>query len=155
MSDILEISPYVFVVWLIGAVLAWMSGIAIFYYTLGFFFVLVSGVFWLIHWSDTNDEKKRVADQKAQDEERAMVKAMTKDQRRAYSAKKKQEREQQQLVDEYNQREAAIRNHRKQLELEERQQALAERRAARIPLAAKIAASGYIGYKVGKKIAKW
>ena len=155
MSDILEISPYVFVVWLVGAVLAWMSDIAIFYYTLGFLFVLVMGGFWLIHWSDTVTEKRRAAEQQAQDQERAMVKAMTKDQRREYSAKKKQEREQQQRIDEYNRQEEIMRNHRRQLELEERQQALAEKRAAKIPLAAKIAASGYIGYKVGKKIAKW
>jgi ABC-type transport system involved in cytochrome bd biosynthesis fused ATPase/permease subunit len=155
MSDIIEISPYVFVVWLVGAALAWMSNIAIFHYTLGFLFVLVIGGYCLIHWLQTIDEKNSAARQKAQDEERAMVKAMTKDQRRAYSAKKKQEREQQQRIDEHNRQEEIIRNHRRQLALEERQQALAEKRATKIPLAVKIAASGYIGYKVGKKIGKW
>ena len=57
MSDIIEISPYVFVVWLVGAALAWMSNIAIFHYTLGFLFVLVIGGYCLIHWLQTIDEK--------------------------------------------------------------------------------------------------
>lgn len=152
-----DLVKYTFYIWLVGAILAGISGVNLFYYTLGFIFVAVLAAFALNHWVESGFEKERLAKEKADAEEKALIMSMTKEQRCEYAEEKRKIRQLKIAEDQLKIEAQYQSNRRKQLELEEHKLAVAQQKAsqAKLPFAAKVAASGYIGYKVGKKIAKW
>lgn len=138
-----------YLIWpyLAGAVVFWLAGINLGYYSIGYVILVISLWVALEYWSSKQEEKQKAT----ADQRRQKIAAMTKEQRGEFA---KQERADRDLTN--KQYRLALKE--QQLKSKERalaQQAQEMNRKGKVPFAVKAATSAYVGYKIGKKISKW
>ena len=138
-----------YIIWpyLAGAVVFWLAGINLVYYSIGYVVLIVCFFIALEYWSSKEEEKRKVA----AEERKQKIAAMTKEQRSEFA---EQERADRDLAN--KQYQLALKEQQlKSKERELAQQAQEIKRKGKVPFAVKAATSAVVGYKIGKKIGKW
>ena len=155
MDEVLKITFWVYVV---GAIVFWVAGINLGYYTMGFVGTGILLFFVLEYYEGTAEDRRKQELEKR----KIMLSKMTAEERKAFL-------EQDQIEKKLEQKEAEIRSLKAQLDTREKelsqtkaalrnaiqQSQQQSQQPAEVPLSAKLATSAVVGYKAGKTIAKW
>jgi len=144
-----ELNKILFWVYVVGAVVFWVAGVNLGYYTIGFVVTLVLLFAVFLYYEGVAEDKRK------QELEIRKIKLanMTKEERKEFLAQEHAEQKLQKKENDLIWREAQLKEREQQL----KRQAAAQQsqQSVKVPFAAKTAASAYVGYKLGKHIAKW
>ena len=144
-------------IWAAGGVIFWLFGFGLAEYTIGFtlFLLVLAGIYHMWQWSDS---KKAQAERA---HERSLLNQMTEDERKVYFRQKREnimisfkEGEIKSLNEKEERLARAEARAERELRLAEKQ-AQNNANTVKLPPGTKLAATAYVGYKVGKKIASW
>lgn len=144
-------------IWAAGGVIFWLFGFGLAEYTIGFtlFFLVLMVIYHLWVWSEFKETQAEHA------YERGLLLQMSEDERKVYFEQKKENLEltrKENEIKSVNEQEERLARAEARAERELR---LAEKQAqnnantVKLPPGTKLAATAYVGYKVGKKIASW
>ena len=158
----MEIVKGIFSIGILLLIVNWIFGIAVTVCVFGVGLILY---FVLEYVEDKQREKSHKEYLEKQKARKEMLESMTKEERREFAEKERAEREKQEREQAQRDQEQKIRRQRnlekRKQDLRERELAVREKAAAeaekgkKVPLAVKTAIVGVVGYKLGKKIAKW
>lgn len=144
-----ELNKILFWVYVAGAVVFWVAGVNLGYYTIGFVVTLVLLFAVFLYYEGVAEDKRK------QELEVRKIKLanMTKEERKEFLAQEHAEQKLQKKENDLIWREAQLKEREQKL----KRQAAAQQsqQSVKVPFAAKTAASAYVGYKLGKHIAKW
>jgi uncharacterized protein YoxC len=138
-----------YIIWpyLAGAVVFWVAGINLVYYSIGYVVLIVCFFIALEHWSNSEEEKRKVA----AEEKKQKIAAMTKEERKLFAEQERVDRDIANKKYQLALKEQQLKNKERALAQQEQEQ----RRKGKVPFAVKAATSAVVGYKIGKKIGKW
>lgn len=144
-----ELGKFLFWVYVVGAVVFWVAGVNLGYYTIGFVATLALLLVAILYYEGVAEDKRK------QELELRKIKLanMTKEERKEFLAQERAEQKLQEKEADLRWREDRLKEREQQL----KRQAAAQQsqQSVKVPFAAKTAASAYVGYKLGKHIGKW